>query len=114
MIRDDLWYAIALLGLVATVWATRSLFLWLPARLQPGPALERALRHAPLASLVALIAPELLAAARLDGATVASVLADGRLVAGLVALGVAAWRRNALSGLLAGTAVYWGLVTAFG
>ena len=111
---DPLWYALAMLGLLATVWGTRSIFLWLPARLQPGPMLERALRHAPLASLVALIVPELLAATWLDGATPVSVLADGRLVSGLVALGVSAWRRNALAGLLAGTVLYLGLIAVFG
>ena len=47
---------------------------------------------------------------RLDGATLGSVLLDGRLVAGAVALGVSAWRRNALPGLLAGMAVYWGFI----
>ncbi len=114
MKQDDLlWYAVALLGLLLIVWATRSIFLWLPPRLQPGPALEQALRYAPLASLIALIAPELLAASWLDGATVGSVLADGRLISGLVALGVAAWRRNPLAGMLTGTAVYLGLITAF-
>lgn len=103
---DPLWYAMALAGLVAIVWGTRSIFLWLPARFQPGPTLARALRYAPLASLLALVGPELLGAARLDGATLVSVLADGRLVAGVIALGVAAWRRNALAGLLAGMAAY--------
>lgn len=103
---DPLWYSLALAGLVATVWGTRSLFLWLPPRFQPGPTLERALRHAPLASLLALIGPEFVAALRLDGATLATVLADGRLLAGCVTVAVAAWRRNALFGLLAGVAVY--------
>lgn len=104
---DPLWYALALTGLVATTWGTRSLFLWLPPRFQPGSTLERALRHAPLASLLALIGPEFVAAVRLDGASLATVLADGRLVAGCVTVAVAAWRRNALVGLLAGVAVYW-------
>lgn len=111
---DPLWYGLVLAGLLATVWATRSIFLWLPARLQPGPVLEQALRYAPLASLVALIAPELLAATRVDGATLLSVLSDGRLVSGALAFGVAAWRRNALAGLLSGSAVYLGLIAAFG
>lgn len=103
---DPLWYTLALTGLVATVWGTRSIFLWLPPRFQPGPTLERALRHAPLASLLALIGPEFVAAFRLDGATLATVLADGRLLAGCVTVAVAAWRRNALVGLLAGVALY--------
>ena len=104
---DPLWYVLALAGLAATTWGTRSLFLWLPPRFQPGPTLERALRHAPLASLLALIGPEFAAGWRLDGATVATVFADGRLLAGCVTVAVAAWRRNALVGLLAGVAVYW-------
>ena len=107
---DPLWYALALAGLVVIVWGTRSIFLWLPPRFQPGPTLERALRYAPLASLLALVGPELVGAMRLDGATLGSVLLDGRLVAGAVALGVSAWRRNALPGLLAGMAVYWGFI----
>jgi branched-subunit amino acid transport protein len=97
------WWAIA--GLVAVVFATRNAFAVLPQRWQPRGALERALRFAPSAALVALIVPAACAAWLGPGVEFASALRDPRLPAVIVTVAVSRLARSPLPGLLAGAAV---------
>jgi branched-subunit amino acid transport protein len=99
------WASIA--GLALVVFATRIVFLVLPARFHPRGMVERALRMAPLAALAALALPPTAGALLVEGATVASVWQDGRLPAALTALIVARLARNPFFGLLAGVAMLW-------
>ena len=113
----QIWIAIAGLALVVT--ATRCAFLFAPARWQPRGLLDRALRVAPLAALVALTVPEVIgpllstlaaSAPEVPVPSVAVALSmawdDRRIPAALVLLGAARLGGNGFAGLAAGAAVY--------
>lgn len=93
--------AIAIVGLALITLLTRAFFL-LPARELPLPAwLQQGLRYAPLAALVAVVAPEVvLTQGRLIG-----TWQDARLPAVLVASAYYFWRRGILGTIVSGTAV---------
>lgn len=92
------WLLIA--GLAAIAFLSRAIFILPGSRLSLPPTLERVLRHAPAAALVAIIVPDLF---RVDGAVVLS-LANPRVIAGAVAFVVAAWTRNILLTIACGMA----------
>jgi len=92
---------IAILGLAVITLFTRAFFLF-PERDLPLPGwLEQGLRYAPLAALVAVVAPEIfMTQGRLIG-----TLTDARLPSVLAATAYFYWRRDILGTILAGTAV---------
>jgi branched-subunit amino acid transport protein len=96
------WYtSAAIIGMTVITIVTRGFFL-LPNRELPLPQwLLQGLRYAPLAALVAVIAPEIVLT---DGALIAT-WRDARLFA--VAAGTAyfVWRRDILGMIVVGTAV---------
>jgi branched-subunit amino acid transport protein len=96
----------AILGVAAVVFATRNAFVFMPRHWQPRGALERALRHVPIAALAGLTTPAALAVLRSSAPDLALVLTDARLPASIVTLAVACWRRSALAGMLAGGTVF--------
>lgn len=113
----QLWIYIA--GLTVVVALGRNVFMILPQRLQPRGSIERALRFAPLAALVALVTPELIApVAQYSGeslfAFLHSILLDARVPAALTTLFVSRARGGPVSGLLAGGAVYLALLSFSG
>lgn len=84
-------------------FAIRLSFIALEGRYQPPGWFALLLPFVPIAALTALVAPELLL---LDGRL--SVGADNpRLWAGVVAIAVAAWRRNILLTIGCGFAALW-------
>jgi branched-subunit amino acid transport protein len=103
----ELW--VLLVALVGVTLVARCFFLVLPPRWQPRGALERALRAAPLAALIAITLPEILRGSLLaDG--VAPAATDARLLSALV-LAVAWWgTRRSVWALFAGCASYLGLL----
>lgn len=101
------WAAIA--GLAVVVFATRNVFVVLPSRWQPRGALERALRHAPLAALVALTVPAALDGAIAAGWQPAAAWHDARLPAAVAAVLAARWAGSPFVGLAAGMAVLFGI-----
>ncbi|MFC5368008.1 AzlD domain-containing protein [Salinirubrum litoreum] len=97
-----IWLAVVAIGVVT--FAFRASFVALFGYIDTvPPTLERALRYVPPAVLAALVAPDLLVVEpTLDG-----TLADGRLIAGLVAAGVA-WRtEDLLWTIVAGMVALW-------
>lgn len=117
------WYVWAsILGLAVVVVLSRSCFMLLPSRLQPGKRAEPWLRYAPLAALAALVAPEALGpAVRLlaetpvaPSAAAGALLADARAPSAVVLVAVGVWRRSSLAALLAGVAAFLALRAAFG
>jgi branched-subunit amino acid transport protein len=96
------WAAIA--GLVVVVFATRNVFMALPRRLHPSGAVERALRFAPLAALVALTVPAALEVALAPGGGWIAAWHDARLPAAVVTVAVARLARSPFPGLAAGVA----------
>lgn len=106
----QVWLAIA--GLVVMVFLTRNAFVVVPPRWQPRGAVERALRHAPLAALVALTVPQAVGVLLVPGWDWAGMWRDARLPAAVVTLVVARIARGPFPGLAAGTLVLLGLEAA--
>lgn len=96
MSTATIWIAMLAMG-VLTV-GLRSCFLILPERVRLPALLRRALRYVPAAVLTAIYAPELL----VQSGTIDASPGNVRLLAGLVAIGVA-WRlRRPLFTIVAG------------
>ena len=102
--------AVTILGMAVVTVIARGFFLY--ARREPAiPApLQRALQMAPLAAIVAVLAPEIFMS---HGALV-STWRDARLFAAAAATLWYAWRPGMLGPLLAGFAVYLPLHLAWG
>jgi branched-subunit amino acid transport protein len=93
--------AIAILGLALITLLTRSFFLW-PQRDLPLPGwLQQGLRYAPLAALVAVVAPEVV----MTQGRLIDTWMDARLPAVLAATAYFYWRRGILGTIVVGTAV---------
>jgi branched-subunit amino acid transport protein len=93
--------ALTILGLAVLTVLTRGFFL-IPERELPIPGwLREALRHAPLAALVAVVAPETLMT---DGRFI-DTWQDARLFAAAAGGLWYWWRRDILGTILCGTAV---------
>ena len=105
----DLYVWSTIAGLVVVVFATRNAFVALPRRLQPSGAVERALRFAPLAALVALTVPVAAEAWLAPGAGLVDAWRDGRLPAALVTVAVSRATGTPFPGLAAGVAVLLGV-----
>ena len=98
----DEWYAVVgILGLAVVTAVTRAFFLLPERELTLPPWAMQGLRYAPLAALVAVIAPEIVLT---DGALLPT-LADARVFAVLVATAYFWWRREILGTIVSGTAV---------
>ena len=92
---------IAIVGLALITLVTRGFFL-IPERDLPLPAwLQQGLRYAPLAALVAVIAPEIV----MTQGHLITTLKDARLPAVAVSTLYFIWRRDILGTILSGTAV---------
>lgn len=103
----ELWGLIALLALVTL--GARSFFVLLPRRWQPRGRVEQALRHAPLAALLAIVAPEVtrqLPTALQQAQPAWAVATDARLLSALVLVAVVRATRHTLWGLLAGIGTF--------
>jgi len=101
---------IAIFGLAAITVLTRGLFL-IPERDVPLPAwLQQGLRYAPLAALVAVVAPEVV----LTQGQLITTWMDARLPAVAAATAYFFWRRDILGTILSGTAVLLILKLGFG
>jgi branched-subunit amino acid transport protein len=93
--------ALTILGLAALTVLTRGFFL-IPERELPIPGwLREALRHAPLAALVAVVAPEII----MTNGQLIHTWQDARLFAASAGGLWYWWRRDILGTILSGTAV---------
>jgi len=102
--------AITITGLALLTVLTRAFFL-LPERDLPLPNwLQQGLRYAPLAALVAVVAPEVV----LTQGQLITTWQDARLPAVAVASGYYFWRRGILGTIISGTAVLLLLKLGFG
>jgi len=105
------WYAtIGILGLAVVTAVTRGFFLFPDREIELPAWAVQGLRYAPLAALVAVIAPEIVLT---DGALLAT-WADARIYAVLVATAYFWWRRGILGTILSGTAVLLALKLGLG
>ena len=101
---------IAIVGLALITLLTRAFFL-LPERDMPLPAwLQQGLRYAPLAALMAVVAPEVV----LSQGQLIGTWQDARLPAVVVASAYYFWHRGILGTIVSGTAVLLGLKLGLG
>ena len=101
---------IAVLGLAVITVLTRGLFLFPDREVPLPPWLQQGLRYAPLAALVAVVAPEIV----LTQGVLITTWMDPRLPAVAVATAYFFWRRDILGTILSGTAVLLVLKLLFG
>lgn len=98
----EAWVAWALIaGAALVAFFTRAVFILPGSRLRLPATAERVLRYAPAAALMAIVVPDL---ALTQGALSIS-FENPRLVAGLVAFGLAAATRSVLATIAGGMAV---------
>ena len=102
--------AITILGLAAVTALSRGFFLWSKRDFRLPEPLQRALQVAPLAAIVAVLAPEIFMT---HGALIGT-WRDARLPAALAATAFYAWRPGVLGPLLAGLALYMPLHIGLG
>ena len=95
--------AIVVIG--ALTFTYRWSFIILFERLNVPPWLRGALRFVPIATLTAIITPELV----LHGGSLDLSLSNTRMIAGVVATIVALWTRNVLATIAIGMAALWAL-----
>ena len=105
------WEAvITIVGMAVITIVTRAFFM-IPEREVPLPAwLKQGLRYAPLAALVAVVAPEVL----MTQGHLIHTLRDARLPAVAASTAYFFWRRDILGTILTGTAVMLVLRLSFG
>lgn len=107
---SDAYVIAGIIGLTVVTVVTRSFFLLPERKLSLPPLALQGLRYAPLAALVAVIAPEILVR---DGAFLAT-WQDARLFAVLAASAYFWWRRGILGTIVCGTAVLLALKLGLG
>jgi branched-subunit amino acid transport protein len=100
----EIWTTI--LVLTAVVIAIRNVFLVAPRDWLPRGTFERALRYAPLAALVALVAPELMQPVLRAPGFSPWGLVDPRVLSALAVVLVSRWSRNSLAALASGVGVF--------
>ena len=94
--------AVAILGLALVTFLTRGFFLFSDRELRMPEALQRALQAAPLAAIVAVLAPEIF----MSQGELIGTWRDARLAGAAAATLFYAWRPGVLGPLLAGLAAY--------
>jgi branched-subunit amino acid transport protein len=100
MSSHDIWYGIAAsIGLTAMTVLTRGFFILPQRSFNLPPRVERVLRYAPIAALVAVIAPELLLETGLGPAWM-------KVAAAIPASGYYYWRRGMLGTIIVGMGVF--------
>ena len=105
------WYlTIGIVGLAVVTVVTRGFFLLSDREVELPAWAVQGLRYAPIAALVAVIAPEIVLT---DGALI-STWQDARIYAVLVATAYFWWRRGILGTIVSGTAVLLALKIGLG
>jgi len=105
------WYAsIGIAGLAVVTVIARGFFLFSDRELELPAWVVQGLRYAPIAALVAVIAPEIV----LTNGALLSTWADARIYAVVVATAYFWWRRGILGTILSGTAVLLALKIGLG
>jgi len=106
----DGYLVLCAVGLAVVTVLTRGFFLLSDRAVALPPWAMQGLRYAPLAALVAVIAPEI---ALTNGALIAT-WADARIYAVLVGTAYFWWRRGILGTIVSGTAVLLALNIGLG
>ena len=105
------WYVgVGIAGLAVVTVLARGFFLAPDREIELSAWALQGLRYAPIAALVAVIAPEIV----LTNGTLLATWADARIYAVLVATAYFWWRRGILGTILSGTAVLLALKIGLG
>ena len=97
----QIWAAVIVIGVITL--ATRASFIVLAERMTLPQPVQRALQFTPIAALTAILVPEVVA----PSGTFTLALAAPRLIAGVVAAGIA-WRtRNITLTIVVGMGLLW-------
>jgi branched-subunit amino acid transport protein len=105
------WYlTIGIVGLAVVTVVTRGFFLLSDREVELPAWAVQGLRYAPIAALVAVIAPEIV----LTNGALISTWQDARIYAVLVATAYFWWRRGILGTIVSGTAVLLALKIGLG
>jgi branched-subunit amino acid transport protein len=105
------WYlTVGIVGLAVVTVVTRGFFLLSDREVELPAWAVQGLRYAPIAALIAVIAPEIVLT---DGALI-STWQDARIYAVLVATAYFWWRRGILGTIVSGTAVLLALKIGLG
>jgi len=99
-----IWLVIFAVG--AITYASRLSFIAFFARREMPPLLARALKHVPVAMVTAIVVPAIVFA---SPGVLALDPGNAKLVAALVAGGVAWWRQSAVLTIAVGMIVLWSL-----
>ena len=99
---SELGLDLAIAGLVLVTLATRSCFLVIGHRVKLPLSVQQGLRYAPVCALVALVVPQLV----LGGPAMHLTVANPRVGAALVAGALMLWRRDMLTAMSGGMAVF--------
>jgi branched-subunit amino acid transport protein len=97
----NLWFVLVAAGLLT--FAIRLSFIAMAGRYQPPSWFVVLLPFVPIAALTALVAPDLL----LVAGQLSIGLDNPRFWAGLVAIGIAAWKKSTLLTIGCGFATLW-------
>jgi branched-subunit amino acid transport protein len=95
---------VVIAGLALSTFLTRASFLLAGQRLRLNPRIEAALRYAPVCTLMAIIAPDLLLHAPQSGIDLS--LLNPRLIGALAVGAWLIWSRNILGCLASGMVAY--------
>ena len=104
------YVVLGIIGLTIVTVLTRGFFLLPERKLTLPPRALQGLRYAPLAALVAVIAPELV----MRNGVLVATWQDARLFAVLAASAYFWWRRGILGTIVSGTAVLLALKLGLG
>lgn len=102
MTGTSIYAAATILGMAVVTVISRGFFLYAKREPRLPEPLQRALQVAPLAAIVAVLAPEIF----MRHGHLIDTWRDARLPAALAATAFYAWRPGVLGPLLAGLAVY--------
>jgi branched-subunit amino acid transport protein len=98
----DLWTLAVIVGLAVVTVVTRSFFFISKKDFHLPAWAQRGLQYAPIAALSAVIIPEIV----MTQGQLISTLKDARLYGAMVGAAVFYWRRDTLSCIAGGMAVY--------
>lgn len=104
------WMLAAVAGLAVTTVVTRGFFLFTPTSFVLPRLVQRALKYAPTAAIVAVITPDIL----MQGGQVDLSWHNKALIATIVASAVFVWRQSLLLMIAVGMLVYTALRLGLG
>lgn len=99
---EHFWLLLATVGLCAITFISRSFFLLMPSTFKFSPLMQRALRYAPTAAIMTVIAPSIL----MHDQALDFSWHNNALIASFAAAMVFLWKNNLLLMIVVGMVVF--------